>query len=273
VRNDLLIGVALGVLLTLAVLGVVIWFGLRLIRGRMPSGLQPARPRPLRGWDYRMRLRTLENEVVEASAFREQTLFLNFWATWCAPCVAELPSIERLMDRLAGANVAFACVTTEPLEKVKAFASRKPAKIPIYVLVDDTPPIFETRSIPATFIVKGGDVISQHIGAARWDTDEMVSMLAGSPGLPLARLRAKWERRLPSVEPPWTHWRLFGEGDQETHIADVPAEDVAGAVRLVASNYRSFSQIFAVLIRFASDGSCVLSKPRTVISSSADTVP
>ena len=97
-RHDLLIGVALGVLLTLALLGVVSWFGLRLIRGRMPSGLQPAQPRPLKGWDYRMRLRTLENELVDASTFRDQTLFLNFWATWCAPCVAELPSIERLMS-------------------------------------------------------------------------------------------------------------------------------------------------------------------------------
>ena len=174
---------------------------------------------------------------------------------------------------MEGANVAFACVTSEPLEKVNAFTSRKPPRIPIYVLVDEKPLVFETRSIPATFIIKDGDVLLQHMGAARWDTDEMVAMLAGSPVPPPARLRAKWEGRLPPVEPPWTHWRLFGEADQETLIADVPAEDVAGAVRLVASNYRAFSQIFAVLIRFASDGPCVPSKPRTVISSSADTVP
>jgi thiol-disulfide isomerase/thioredoxin len=218
-----------------------------------------------------MRLRTLESEVVSASTFRGQTLFLNFWATWCAPCVAELPSIERLMSRLEGANVAFACVTTEPLEKVKAFASRKPWRIPIFVLADDAPPIFETRSIPATFIIKDGDIISQHIGAARWDTDEVVAMLTGSPVLPGAGLRAKWERRLPAVEPPWTHWRLFGETDQETFIGDVPAEDVAGAIRLVAANYRSFNRICAVVIRFASDGSGILSKPQTVISSPTDT--
>lgn len=268
--HDLLMGVAFGVFSTLLLLGVVVWFGLRWIRGRLPSGLQPARPRPLKGWDYRMRLRTLKGEFVEASTFREQTLFLNFWATWCAPCVAELPSIERLIDRLADANVAFACVTTEPIEKVNAFIYRKPPRIPIYVLADDKPPIFETRSIPATFIVRDGDIISQHMGAARWDTDEMVTLLAGSPVLPSAKLRANWERRLPPIEVPWTHWRLFGEGGQETLIADVPAEDVAGAVRLVASNYRAFSQIFAVVIRFASDGSCVSSKTRTVISSSTD---
>ena len=178
------------------------------------------------------------------------------------------------MDRLAGANVAFACVTTEPLEKVKAFASRRPARIPIYVLADDTPPIFETRSIPATFIVKDGDIISQHIGAARWDTDEMVAMLAGAPVLPSARLRAKWERRLPRSN------RLGPTGDCSVKAArrrlspTYPAEDVAGAVPPGGLKLPiSFSQIFAVLIRFASDGSCVPSTPRTVISSSADTVP
>jgi hypothetical protein len=62
---------------------------------------------------------------------------------------------------------------------------------------------------------------------------------------------------------------MLGEDGRETFIADVPVEDVAGAVRVVASNYQSFSQIFVVLIRFASDGSCVPSKTRTVISSSA----
>ncbi len=218
-----------------------------------------------------MRLRTLGNQVIDASTFRDQTLFLNFWATWCAPCVAELPSIERLMSRLEGAGVAFACVTSEPLEKVSAFAARKSLKIPIYVLLDERPPIFETRSIPATFIVKNGDIISQHIGAARWDTDEVVEMLTSAPALPSARLRAKWERSLPAIEPPWTHWRLLGGDNQETFIADVPAEDVAGAIRLVTSNYRSSSKIVAELIRFASDGSCVPSKRRSAVASSADT--
>ena len=144
-------------------------------------------------------------------------------------------------------------------------------KIPIFVLADDKPPIFETRSIPATFIVKDGDIISQHIGAARWDTDEVVAMLTGSPVLPGAGLRAKWERRLPAVEPPWTHWRLFGETDQETFIGDVsPRRTWRRAIRLVAANCRSFNRICAVVVRFASDGSGILPSPETVISSPTD---
>lgn len=266
-RRDLLIGVGVGVLLTLTLLALIVWLGIRWMRKRMSSGLEPARARTLQGWDYRMRLRTLENEIVNAETFRDRTLFLNFWATWCAPCVAELPSIERLVQRLEGSGVAVACVTTEPLDKVKVFVSRRSLRIPIYVLLDETPPIFETRSIPATFVVRNGDVISQHIGAARWDTDEIVALLLGSPPAASSRLRAYWERRLPAVEPPWTHWRLLGEGEEETFIADVPAEDVAGAVRVVAENHRSFHRITALVIRFEPGGSCVPSKQRTVVSS------
>jgi thiol-disulfide isomerase/thioredoxin len=240
------------------------------MRKRLSSGLAPARARTLQGWDYRMRLRTLENEIVNADTFRDRTLFLNFWATWCAPCVAELPSIERLVQRLEGSGVAFACVTSEPLEKVKAFVSRRSLKLPIYVLLDEAPPIFETRAIPATFVVRNGDVISQHIGAARWDTDEIIALLRGSPPAASSGVRAHWERRLPAIEPPWTHWRLLGEGDKETFIADIPAEDVAGAVRVVAENHRSYRRVTAHVIRFAPDGSCVPSMPRTVISSTKD---
>jgi thiol-disulfide isomerase/thioredoxin len=270
VSRDLLIGVALGVVLTLVLLAVAIGLGSRWIKKRMSSGLQPAPARSLKGWDYRMRLRTMDDQIIDASTFRDRALFLNFWATWCAPCVAELPSIERLVKRLDGASVAFACVTSEPLDKVKAFAANKGLKVPLYVLVDEPPVIFETRSIPATFIVRDGDIISQHIGAARWDTDEIVAMLAGSPTLPTAKVRATWENRLPAIEPPWTHWRLLGQGTTDTFIADVPADDVAGAIRLVTSNHRSFRRISAELVRFTSDGSCVLSKRRNVIHSADD---
>jgi len=217
-----------------------------------------------------MRLRTLEGQIVDASTFSDRTLFLNFWATWCAPCVAELPSIERLVKRLEGTDVAFACVSREPLDKVKTFATGKPLRVPFYVLADEPPAIFETRSIPATFIVKDGDIVSQHIGAARWDTDEIVAMLAGSPTLPSAKIRVTWEKCLPAIEPPWTHWRLLGEGTTDTFIADVPADDVAGAIRLVTSHHRSYRRISTELVRFTTDGSCVLSNRRNVIYAADD---
>ena len=268
--HDLVIGIAVGVALTLVLLGVVIWLAMRWVRKRVGGELQPAPARPLQGWDYRMRLRTLEGQVVEAETFRDRTLFLNFWATWCAPCVAELPSIERLVARLEGTGVAFACVTSEALEKVQSFAARRQLKLPIYLLPDDRPSIFETRSIPATFIVRNGDVISQHIGAARWDTEEIVAMLTESRPSAPPSLRAKWERRLPAIEPPWTHWRLFGEGAGDPFIADVPAEDVAGAIRAVAASHRTFGRVNAEVIRFESDGSCVLSKRCAEIASPKD---
>jgi thiol-disulfide isomerase/thioredoxin len=258
------------VILTLALLALAAWVFMRWVGKRLGSELRPAPARSLQGWDYRMRLRTLDDESIEASLFRDRTLFLNFWATWCAPCVAELPSIARLVQRLEGTDVAFACVTTEPLSRVKAFAERRALKLPIYVLVDEPPAIFQTQAIPATFVVRNGDVISQHIGAARWDTDDMVALLTGAPVEASSRLRSRWEVRLPAIEPPWTHWRLLGVNDGETFIADIPAEDVAAAVRTVTANHRSFRKVVAELVRFGDDGCCILSKQQVVICSRND---
>jgi predicted dithiol-disulfide oxidoreductase (DUF899 family) len=89
-----------------------------------------------------------------------------------------MPSIERLASRVADADVAFACVTREPMEKVRAFIEKRGWKLPVYRIEGEPPALFETRSIPATFIIAGdGTVAMRHIGAARWDTDEIVAFL------------------------------------------------------------------------------------------------
>src|SRR6516225_3845179 len=69
VTRDLLIGVGLGVILTLALLALAAWVFMRWVGKRLGSELRPAPARSLQGWDYRMRLRTLDDESIEASLF------------------------------------------------------------------------------------------------------------------------------------------------------------------------------------------------------------
>ena len=61
------------------------------------------------------------------------------------------------------------------------------------------------------------------------------------------RRRSLWERRLPEIVSPWTHWRFVGD---EQLLADVPGEDIVGAVRVVECNFGSCKRIFATRARY-----------------------
>ena len=117
------VGVGLGIG---TIVGGTILAG-RLLHGGLQRKLKPINPDSLRGWDYDMELRYLDGRYVYGTSFGGRVVFLNFWATWYAPCVAELPSIERLMGSGVDAGVAFACITGEEPEKVRVFLKAKGA--------------------------------------------------------------------------------------------------------------------------------------------------
>ena len=65
--------------------------------------------------DYNWTLEDLQGQPVRFSRFEGKTVFLNVWATWCGPCVGELPSIERLAanPQFKGKNIEFVCVSVD----------------------------------------------------------------------------------------------------------------------------------------------------------------
>jgi hypothetical protein len=73
--------------------------------------------------------------------------------------------------------------------------------------------------------------------------------------MPVSReVRAGWERRLPELSAPWTHWRITGDGRP---IADVVGDDLFGALRLVQENFGRFISIKANRICVDDTGKCV----------------
>jgi thiol-disulfide isomerase/thioredoxin len=151
----------------------------------MASDLAPP-PLPLGRWDFDMSVQALDGEAVAFSGFAGKVLVLNFWATWCAPCVAEMPGLQRLGEATSDLEVTLACVTREPEEVVRTFLQKRPLDVPIYLLDGDPPESFRSRSIPATFILdKSGIIALRHFGAAAWDDPNVVNFirgLAASPG-------------------------------------------------------------------------------------------
>jgi len=178
-------GLAIGVLGGLGVaVGLVVFFS-RFVAKRVQGDLK-APPVPSGTWDYAMEATSLEGARVVFDEFRGEVLVLNFWATWCGPCIREMPSLAGLRQRTADLGVRFACVTREKeADKVRAFAGKHGITLPVYLIEGEPPETFRTRGIPATFILdRVGTIAMRHIGAARWDADSVVNFVRGLAATP-----------------------------------------------------------------------------------------
>ncbi len=127
---------------------------------------------------YKLNLITLtDNSKVSLTDYQDKVLFLNFWATWCGPCVAEMPSIASLAKKYEGKKVAFFIISDEAAETVSNFENSKKLGLPFYLQDGQIPAIYMGKYIPRTYIVHGGKVVAEHVGQANWDTPEVGQMI------------------------------------------------------------------------------------------------
>lgn len=177
VPHPLVRGIILGVLLTVSGLAAA---GFALSR-RLKSGLQSAMeppPLPNTQWDSQLRVQSLDGDVVDFATLSGRALVLNFWATTCAPCVAEMPSLARLHEETADDGIFVGCITREPEERVRDFVSRRGLEGPVYLMDAEVPGCFATRGIPATFILdRDHRIVFRHVGAADWSATSVVDFL------------------------------------------------------------------------------------------------
>src|SRR5688572_23073925 len=100
-------------------------------------------------------LNVADGKEVNLSSLKGKVLFVNVWATWCPPCVQEMPSIETLHSYFADRDdVAFVLASVDnSADLAKGFADKRKMKAPIYHSKGPPPAAFYTQGIPATFIV------------------------------------------------------------------------------------------------------------------------
>ena len=123
-------------------------------------------------------VQTLDGENVNLGEhFAGRVAFLNFWATWCPPCVGEAASIDRLHERFKD-RVAFACISQENPGTIGRFQAKTGHQFPMYHLGSKPPREFQTQGIPATFIIsRSRRVVLRHVGAADWAHQSVVRFL------------------------------------------------------------------------------------------------
>jgi cytochrome c biogenesis protein CcmG/thiol:disulfide interchange protein DsbE len=162
--------VALGVL---ALLIGAAWLGRAGFRPVVPGAVAPE-----------FAVTTLAGERIGLEQYRGKVILLNVWATWCAPCREEMPSMERLYRELAGKNFEILAVSVDdrlrggvPEDALRAFAQEFDLTFPILHSPPDDPAniqrAYQTTGVPESFLIGPDGVIYRRIsGATTWDSSQ-----------------------------------------------------------------------------------------------------
>jgi peroxiredoxin len=125
-------------------------------------------------------LQDLKGKKVKLSGLAGQVVFLNFWATWCPPCRAEMPSMERLHARLKDKGLTIIGVDLqEGRREVEDFV--REYKISFPIVTDHNGSVassYGIRSIPTTYLIgRDGTILAGRIGGQEWDDPAIAAFL------------------------------------------------------------------------------------------------
>lgn len=130
---------------------------------------------------YDFTLDGLDGNEIMMQEQRNKVIFINFWATWCAPCIAEMPSIQNLYDQYKdNPDVVFAMINVEEKRsKAKKFIDKKGFTFPVYYPNETRiPSIYSSEGIPTTYVIdKQGYIVYKKVGMASYDADKFVDFM------------------------------------------------------------------------------------------------
>ncbi|MDR1933457.1 MAG: TlpA family protein disulfide reductase [Spirochaetales bacterium] len=110
-------------------------------------------------------------------SLRGKVVFLNFWATWCPPCRAEMPAMEKLYQKFKNDGLAFFTVNIQEDKKdVEAFMKEFGLSFPVALdFKGEAAAMYGVRGIPTTYIIdRDGRIIAAAVGGREWDSAEML---------------------------------------------------------------------------------------------------
>ncbi|MDO6621712.1 TlpA disulfide reductase family protein [Oceanihabitans sp. 1_MG-2023] len=115
-------------------------------------------------------LQDVKGNTIDFKDLKGKVVLINFWATWCPPCIAEMPNLQKLYDDY-NHKVVFLFVSNEKKEKVEAFLSENKYSFNVFTPLEH-PSEFEVSSIPRTLLInKEGNILIDKEGAANWNSE------------------------------------------------------------------------------------------------------
>lgn len=130
--------------------------------------------------DFNLPDRDFNNHTL--SEYRGQVVLVNFWATYCPPCIKEMPSMQRLQEQLADKPFTILAINmAEEKQNVELFLNRYEINVDFTLLFDDKGMVIEQwmiSAVPTTFIIdKQGNFRYALYGGLEWDDPEVVALI------------------------------------------------------------------------------------------------
>ncbi|WP_394746779.1 TlpA family protein disulfide reductase [Spongiimicrobium salis] len=126
---------------------------------------------------YQWSLLNTDGQALNLSAEEGKVVFINFWATWCPPCVAEMPDLQELYNAY-GDKVSFLFVANDEVDRVNTFMKKKEYSFPVWFSKSNTPIGLEHPTIPTTYLIdKSGNIVLKETMVADWNSEEFKKIL------------------------------------------------------------------------------------------------
>ena len=127
-------------------------------------------------------LSDMDEEKVKLSSYRGKVVLLNFWATWCPPCIREMPSMERLHQQVdAEAFKVIAVNQMEDADEVFAFTGQLDVDPTFEILFDTTSEVsqaYAVRGLPTTYLIdKKGNIRYRAVGGREFNHPEVIEII------------------------------------------------------------------------------------------------
>lgn len=124
----------------------------------------------------KMKLKGMDDQALDLDQFRGKAVFINVWATWCKPCVEEMPSIKRAQAMLQGKNIEFLLASNEEKERILSFAEKK--KLDLRFVQLENLEELGIVALPITYILNSkGELVFSEAGYRQWDNPENIDLL------------------------------------------------------------------------------------------------
>ena len=120
---------------------------------------------------------TLDLKSVNLESYKGKRIFVNLWATWCGPCVSEMPSLEAAYQELKDENYVFLAASNEDVTIIDAFTNRTNYNFDFLKLDENFTP-FDISVLPTTFIFDSeGKVAKRIVGSMAWNSETVLEDL------------------------------------------------------------------------------------------------